>query len=321
MYRKNKFWFVISMLVALSLVIAACGGGATTAPTEAPPPPPTEAPAATESPAEPPAEMPEVGFAYFPGGFLEQAINGDFAGTEVTVDGPFTNPDDLRFFKSVAPFEEATGIDVQYTGTKEFEALINTQVDAGSPPDIANISQPGLLASFARQGQVVDVTEFIPVEHLQNNYAQGWLDMSTMPGPDGDDIQAGVWHRSAGKSFVWYPKAKFDEAGYEVPTTWEELLALTQQIADDGDPAWCIGIESGAATGWVATDWIENIMLRTTSLELRQMGGRRTALLLARGEERGRDHVRDLAESRLRVRRHRQHRLHLHRRFARAHVR
>ncbi len=70
-----------------------------------------------------------------------------------------------------------------------------------------------------------------------------------------------------GKSQVFYPKAQFDDAGYEVPETWEELMALTQMIADDGDPAWCIGIESGAATGWAATDWTEEMMLRTTSLE------------------------------------------------------
>ena len=59
----------------------------------------------------------------------------------------------------------------------------------------------------------------------------------------------------------------FVAAGYTVPQTWDELLALTQMIADDGDPAWCIGIESGAATGWPATDWTEETMLRTTSLE------------------------------------------------------
>ena len=55
--------------------------------------------------------------------------------------------------------------------------------------------------------------------------------------------------------------------GVVVPQTWDELLALTEQIAKDGDPAWAIGIESGAATGWAATDWIEDIMLRTTSPE------------------------------------------------------
>ena len=78
---------------------------------------------------------------------------------------------------------------------------------------------------------------------------------------------AGVWERVNGKSFVWYPKKAFDAAGYKVPTTWDELTALQDQIVADGDTPWCIGIESGAATGWPVTDWLEEMMLRTTSLE------------------------------------------------------
>src|SRR5690606_26642599 len=93
-----------------------------------------------------------------------------------------------------------------------------------------------------------------------------WLDMSLMPGPSGD-VMAGIWARSSVKSLVWYPKKAVDEAGYTVPTTWEELLALTDQIAKDGDTAWTIGSESGAATGWPATDWVEDFMLRTTTPE------------------------------------------------------
>src|SRR5690606_2562735 len=64
-------------------------------------------------------------------------------------------------------------------------------------------------------------------------------------------------------SMVWYPKAAFDAAGYQVPTTWDELIALSDQIVADGSTPWCIGFESEGATGWPATDWMEDIMLRT----------------------------------------------------------
>jgi alpha-glucoside transport system substrate-binding protein len=66
---------------------------------------------------------------------------------------------------------------------------------------------------------------------------------------------------------VWYPKAEFEAAGYTVPETWDELLALSDQILADGTAPWCVGIESGGATGWPGTDWIEDIMLRTASPE------------------------------------------------------
>jgi alpha-glucoside transport system substrate-binding protein len=174
--------------------------------------------------------------------------------------------DAVKFNASIADFEEKTGIDIQYEGTKEFETTISVRVDGGDAPDIADFPQPGLLANFAKSGKVVDVSTFLDMEALQANYNQSWLDMATMDGADGE-IVAGVWARFNGKSLVWYPKDDFDAAGYTIPTTWDELMELTQTIADDGDTAWCIGIESGTATGWPATDWMEEVMLRTTSLE------------------------------------------------------
>jgi alpha-glucoside transport system substrate-binding protein len=180
--------------------------------------------------------------------------------------GPFTDNDAVKFDNSVKAFEDATGIDIQYSGTKEFEASITIAVDGGSPPDIVDFPQPGLLATMVRKGQVVDLNTVVNPDWLKQNYIQSWLDMGTMEGPDGP-IMAGVWGRANGKSLVWYPKAEFDKAGYTIPTTWDELMALADQIASDGDTPWCIGVESGAATGWAMTDWIEDVMLRTTSLE------------------------------------------------------
>ena len=247
----------VLLVMMLAMIISSCAP-ATEAPTEAPPEPEVEEPEVVE----PEPEMAEVDFDVIPGGFLEKALAGEYAGTEVTVDGPFTDPDDLYFNQSMEAFEEATGITVNYIGDKEFEGRLSIAVDAGDPPDIVDFPQPGLLANFARQGHVIDPTTYIPQDWLSQQYNQSWLDMATMEGQT-----AGVWHRYNGKSLVYYPKDVFDAAGYEIPETWDELVALTQTIADDGDTAWCIGIESGAATGWAATDWTEELMLRTTSLE------------------------------------------------------
>jgi len=252
-------WRITGLTLLAALVLSACAP----APTEAPAPP--EAPAPTEAPAEAPAEaMPEAPFTVMPGGALEEALKGTYSGTTVTVDGAFegNDPDGVKMDKSVAAFEEATGIDVNYIGNKEFEATISVRVDAGDAPDIADFPQPGKAAQFVTAGKVIDVTTFLPEEWLAQQYNQSWRDMATI-----DGIEAGVFHRFNGKSLIWYPKKAWDAAGYAIPETWDELMALNQQIADDGDTAWCIGIESGAATGWTATDWTEEMMLRTTSLE------------------------------------------------------
>jgi alpha-glucoside transport system substrate-binding protein len=197
---------------------------------------------------------------------LENAMAGKYKGTVVTMAGPFTDNDAVKFDESIKSFEEKTGIDIQYSGSKEFEASIAISIEGGNPPDIVDFPQPGLLANFVKKGLAIDVSKFLDMEKLKANYNQGWLDMATMQGPDGP-IMAGVWGRVNGKSLVWYPKAAFDEAGYKIPTTWDEMIALSDEIVADGDAPWCIGIESGAATGWPATDWMEEIMLRTTSPE------------------------------------------------------
>lgn len=273
---KKRIFSILGVLVALSVIISACA-----TPTQPPPPaqtqapaetqPPaakTEAPAAkTEAPAEPTklAEQPS-GATYPAGQELADAFAGKYKGTVVTMAGPFTDNDAVKFDNSIKEFEDKTGIDIQYEGSKEFEASISIRVDGGNPPDVVDFPQPGLLNTFVKKGKVVDLSKIVNAEWLKKNYKQSWLDMGTMQSPDGP-ITAGIWGRVNGKSLVWYPKAEFDAAGYKVPETWDELMALTEQIASDGDTPWCIGIESGAATGWPMTDWIEELMLRTTSLE------------------------------------------------------
>jgi len=196
---------------------------------------------------------------------LAAAFQGKYKGTVVNMAGPFTDQDAVKFNQSVKDFEDKTGINILYAGSKEFEASIRIQVEGGTPPDIVDFPQPGLLASFASAGKVLDAGKIVNAAWLQQNYSKAWLDLGQMKNKDGSTFTAGIWARANVKGIVFYPKAQFDAAGYKVPTTWDELTALENKIISDGDTPWCIGMESGAATGWTATDWIENLMLRTTT--------------------------------------------------------
>ena len=268
----KSFWKIIAVLMIATMMITACAPAATQAPAPAEPAAPAPAePVATEAPAAPAEPAPAepaapAAVTYAAGQELTDAFAGKYKGTVVTMQGPFTDADAVKFDNSVKAFEDATGIDVQYTGSKEFEASISITVEGGSAPDIVDFPQPGLLKSLVAKGYGVDLTSVINQDWLKTNYNQSWLDMAMMDAPNGK-IMAGVWGRVNGKSLVWYPKAAFDAAGYKVPTTWDELIALSDQIAADGDTPWCVGVESGAATGWAMTDWVEEMMLRTTSLE------------------------------------------------------
>lgn len=172
---------------------------------------------------------------------LANAYAGMYEGTVVTMAGPFTDQDEVVFNESIAGFEEKTGIDIQYEGSKEFEANINIRLDGGDRPDIVDFPQPGLLRYAVEKGYAIDLDTIIDPDWIEENYTEAWREMGTMEGPDGP-ITAGIWARANGKSFVFYPKAEFDAIGYEVPETWDEMMALTEQIAADGDTPWCIGI-------------------------------------------------------------------------------
>lgn len=199
--------------------------------------------------------------------YLERAYDGEFKGTVVVFDGPFVDNDQVYFEESCKDFENKTGIDIQYVGSKDFESTIQMKTEGGNAPDIADFPQPGLLGSLAAGGYMVDVREAVSEDWLKENYSEAWLDLGKMADENGDEMWAGIWARNNAKSQVYYRPAVWAEAGYEIPTTWDEMMALSKQMVDDGETPWCIGIESGSATGWPATDWMEDIMLRTTSPE------------------------------------------------------
>lgn len=180
------------------------------------------------------------------------------SGKVVTVLGPIAQDEEKeKLVSCFKPFEEQTGIKIEYEGTKEFESLIYVRAEAGNPPDIAMFPQPGGVINLARKGMLVPMTGGT-LENINNNYSQGWIDLMTV-----DGTVFGVVHRVNLKSVVWYPKKAWEEKGWEIPSTWEELEALCDEMVAAGETPWSVGIESGGATGWVATDWVEDIMLRT----------------------------------------------------------
>ncbi|WP_420628913.1 ABC transporter substrate-binding protein [Candidatus Leptofilum sp.] len=196
------------------------------------------------------------------GSFLERAKAGEFTGSEVTVFGKWTEAEGESFEAALAPFEEATGIDVKYEGSSEFETLITVRVEGGDAPDIAGFPQPGLMAQFVREGAIPDHAQFLDTSELSANYSDAWINLATV-----NNQLSGVFYRASTKSIVWYPVQAFADAGYAVPQTWDEMIALSDQIVADGGTPWCVSMEHGGVTGWVATDWVEDVLLRTAPPE------------------------------------------------------
>ncbi|MEL6778977.1 MAG: ABC transporter substrate-binding protein [Cyanobacteria bacterium J06597_16] len=176
----------------------------------------------------------------------------------VTILGATTGVEQAQLEATFAPFEDATGITVLYEGTDAFTTLLPVRVDSGDSPDIAMFPQPGLMKSLAKENALIPLTDVFTREELSEYYPDSWIDLSTV-----NDQIYGIWYRAAVKSLVWYVPEEFEKNGYEIPGTWDEMTALSEQMIDDGNTPWCLAMSSGNASGWVGTDWIEEILLRT----------------------------------------------------------
>ena len=183
------------------------------------------------------------------------------AGTTVTVATSFTGAEAERFDASVADFSRCTGVTIVQNGSDELENQLRAEL-GGSATDLADIAvvpQPGLVTDLARHGRIVPLPEAVGA-NTELGWDRTWSDAGRVDGElYGAPLMASV------KSFVWYSPVAFERAGYEVPTTWDELVALTDRVvADhpDGSVApWCLGASDGATTGWPVSDWLEDGLL------------------------------------------------------------
>jgi alpha-glucoside transport system substrate-binding protein len=184
----------------------------------------------------------------------------DYSGQEVTIGSPWLGPDAEAAVAVLRYFEAATGATVRVNGSDAFEQQIVIDVEAGSPPTIAVFPQPGLMCDLARRGQLADLGEDTAA-WMTRTYAAGssWTALGSCAGVEGF---FGFSYNVNVKSLVWYSPENFEDLGYDVPSSMEELRGLTEQMVDDGVTPWCIGLGSGAATGWPATDWVEDMLLR-----------------------------------------------------------
>jgi alpha-glucoside transport system substrate-binding protein len=163
------------------------------------------------------------------------------------------------FKKVIDAFEQESGITVNIDEVgRDLPTVLPVRVAAGNPPDVAALPNPGQMKTFALQGALV------PLDDLSNlaDSAPAFVDLGKVTVNDEEHVY-GIFLGADMKSLVWYNPKAFDAKGYEVPTSWPGLMALSQQMVANGDTPWTIGLESGAASGWPGTDWIEDIMLRT----------------------------------------------------------
>ncbi|MEX2203202.1 MAG: ABC transporter substrate-binding protein [Actinomycetota bacterium] len=158
-----------------------------------------------------------------------------------------------------------TGVEyeVEIEASDQFEEQLQIRAEGGTL-DIILLPQPGAVQAQAASGNAVSLEDLgFDIGELTATFGEYFLSLGEFEGE-----HYGIPTNSNLKSMVWYAKDDFDAAGYTVPTTFDELLALSDEIVDDGGTPWCVGFESGTATGWPATDWMEDIMLATAGQDV-----------------------------------------------------
>ena len=188
----------------------------------------------------------------------------DVSGTEVTVWGAPTGDEGASIQATFDVYAEAEDATVEWLGSDSFEQDLRIAVDGGAPPDIAITPQPGSICEFADAGDLVSLEDMgFDIAELEAAHGAYLIGLGECGGS-----HYAIPTNTNYKSIIWYNKPAFEAGGYEIPTTWDDLVALSQQILDDGITPWCIGLGSEAATGWPGTDWIEDIMVPTAGADV-----------------------------------------------------
>ena len=180
----------------------------------------------------------------------------------VTIYGTIADTEAELLDKSWADWEKENNIDIKYESSKEFEAQISIRAQGGKAPDLAIFPQPGLLADLASRDFVQPAPKAV-ADNAKKYWSEDWAAYATTGGTlYGAPLMASV------KGYIWYSPKQFKDWGVEVPTTWDELLAVTKTIQEKtGKAPWCAGFGSDAASGWPGTDWVEDLVLRQAGPE------------------------------------------------------
>ncbi len=182
------------------------------------------------------------------------AADGEFSGTTLEVAAAWSGAEQANFEAVLDEFENQTGATVNYTSFGDKAATtLGTQIEGGSPPNVAMLAQPALMQSMAADGHLVPLSDEA-LSIVEENYSDSWIDLGSV-----DGTTYGVWFKASNKSTMWYNADIYDQAGASVPEDWDDFLDQLQIVNDSG----YAGISIGADVGWPLTDWFENVYLRT----------------------------------------------------------
>ncbi len=166
---------------------------------------------------------------------------------------------ELDAFKAInAAFTQKTGIRVNVQSTGNLIDDLTKRVNDNNPPSIAVLPSLTLFHRLAAQGKLVPLDSFFNTSQIKQNYAKTWIELASYNG-----ALYAVILKANTKGCIWYNPKQFEANNYKIPKTWDDLIALSDQIASSGKFPWSMGVKvkDGKTSGWPAADWVDQIYL------------------------------------------------------------
>ena len=184
-----------------------------------------------------------------------KAADGQRPGGTINVLGVLNGQQLDAYLGTFKPFEEVTGTTIKYESTRDLSAVLQTRIAGGNPPDVVSNPSAGQINQLGTEGRLVALDSIVDIAKVRAEYPAGLLDLVTAQGK-----LYGVFFNTAVQGLVWYDPKNY--GGPVNPTTWSEVTAWTSQTAASGHTPWCIGLESGPASGWPGAVWVEEFVLQ-----------------------------------------------------------
>jgi alpha-glucoside transport system substrate-binding protein len=180
------------------------------------------------------------------------SVNTSVSGT-VKFWGIWAAAEQKDFQKVIAGFnKQYPNVKVTYQSKgNDIPTILATAIAGGSPPDMADVAQPGLVTQLVQQGKLKPITYAKSV--IDANFAPGFVKLGEVSGK----LYA-LLFKASNKSTLWYNVPVFKQAGVKAPSTWTQMINDAKTIKASGTPAWSLC----GASGWTLTDLFENIYLR-----------------------------------------------------------
>jgi alpha-glucoside transport system substrate-binding protein len=188
-------------------------------------------------------------------GNASTSSSGKIGGT-VHILGTWAGAEKDSFDAVMKPFTDQTGVKISFEATRDLDAILQTKVAAGNPPDVTGAPGIGTLIKLAKAGKLVTLDDKLDVTQLNANYGADWINLGKI---SGKLYTLYAW--AALKGLIWYDPKAFSAKGYQIPKTWDDMTALVSKIKADGGKPFCVALESQAASGWPGSDWVKEIVL------------------------------------------------------------